>query len=201
MDKANQVSSVPASYRDAMIGALQQLDIEKVNAIASVLFSALKECKQIFVIGNGGSAATASHMMCDFAKTTLGKSHEQIKHRVRAIALSDNAPLITAWGNDVGYDVVFAEQLRNFANKGDVLISISASGNSPNVLKALEAAKELGLTNICLLGFSGGKALSLADHAIVIDSSNYGVIEDMHGILNHMLTTMLRHHVDPNFSG
>lgn len=148
--------------------------------------------RQIFVAGNGGSAGTASHLACDFQKTTLAKSHATVTKRIRAIALSDNVPLLTAWGNDVSYDEVFGQQLLALANPGDVLLVITASGNSPNILNALHAARELGVETIGFLGFQGGKAKALCDLAVVAESENYGVIEDAHSVLMHMITANLK---------
>jgi len=152
------------------------------------------------VVGNGGSAATASHMTADFQKTVLGKEIG-ISRRIKAIALSDNVPVITAWGNDFGYDLIFSEQLRTLAEPGDLLIVITASGNSPNIVAALEAAKQLGVATIGLLGFQGGKSKALCDAPIVVESTNYGIIEDAHSIFMHMMTAAMRDTVQQNSGG
>lgn len=185
-------TQVYQEYITLMNGVLADLDMSDLAAITDTLVKAFHDGKTVYVAGNGGSAATASHMACDFQKTTLAKDHERIAKRFRAIALSDNAPLISAWGNDVHYDEVFAQQLRNLGSEGDALIVITASGNSPNILKALEAAKDLGVTTIGLLGFQGGKSKALCDLSVVAKSDNYGVIEDAHSIIMHMLTAHLR---------
>jgi D-sedoheptulose 7-phosphate isomerase len=189
------MSSIIASskqYFADLNSALTALPEADICGAAELIESAFLAGKQVFIAGNGGSAATASHMACDFAKTTLGKSHERISFRIKAIALSDNVPAITAWGNDVSYDLVFSEQLRNLANEGDLLVVITCSGNSPNILETLKAAKELGLQTLGLLGFAGGKALPLCDKSIVVCSEDYGVIEDAHSILNHLLTAHMK---------
>lgn len=174
---------------------LKSIPKHDIEAVGAAIVSAFEDGRQIFIAGNGGSAASASHMACDFAKTTLGKNHETISKRMRVIALSDNVPLITAWGNDVGYDVVFSEQLRNLANQNDLLIVISASGNSPNILECLNAAKDLKINSIGILGFSGGKAKEMCDLCIVAESTDYGIIEDAHMILNHILTAYFKQFV------
>lgn len=172
--------------------ALEAIPMDHVDAMCAAIEAAYHDGRKIFIVGNGGSAATASHMACDFAKTTLGKSHKSISKRFKAIALSDNVPLITAWGNDVSYDAVFGEQLRNLADPGDLLIVITGSGNSPNVLHCLEVAREMGVKTVGLLGFEGGKALALCDVSVVVKSSNYGIVEDAHSVLNHMVTACLK---------
>ncbi len=190
-----KMEEIAERYLTDLHSAMTKIPKGAIAAVSDSIVEAFEQGKQIFVAGNGGSAASASHMACDFAKTTLGKSHEKISKRMKAIALSDNVPLLTAWGNDVGYEVVFAEQLRNLANAGDLLIVITASGNSPNIIECLNASRELGLKSIGLLGFQGGKARELCDIAIVVESSDYGVIEDGHMILNHMFTEFLKQHV------
>ncbi len=189
--------SVYANYKTELGHHLASLNESALEALAQAILSAFHTGKTVFIAGNGGSAATAIHMACDFCKTTLGKSADLPKKRLRAVALAENQALMTAWGNDVSYDVIFAEQLRNLANPGDLLISISASGNSPNILECLKAAKELGVVSYSLLGFSGGKAKDLSDHSIVVESQDYGVIEDAHSIIMHMVTARLK----PEISG
>jgi D-sedoheptulose 7-phosphate isomerase len=180
------------NYINDLCAALHAIPTDKIDAVRQSLESAFNDGRTVFVAGNGGSAATASHMACDFQKTTLAKEHERIAKRIRCIALSDNMPLITAWGNDVSYNEVFGQQLRNLGNEGDTLLVITASGNSPNILNALEAAHQQGIKTIGFLGFQGGKALPLCDLAIVVQSSDFGVIEDAHSVLMHMVTAALR---------
>ena len=189
MKDLKQFSQEYFSDLNAALVALPQDDIAKAG---EMILEAFQEGRTIFIAGNGGSAATASHMACDFAKTTLGKKHEPITKRMRAIALSDNVPAITAWGNDVSYDVVFSEQLRNLGQAGDLLIVITCSGNSGNILEVLKAGQELGLKSLGLLGFAGGKSLGMCDHSVVVRSEDYGVIEDAHSILMHLLTAYMK---------
>lgn len=182
-------------YRAGFNAVIDAMDAGEIERATQMVIDAFEQGRRVFVAGNGGSAATASHMACDFAKTTLGKAKTLPAKRVRAIALTDNAPLITAWGNDVSYDVVFAEQLRNLADAGDLLIVITASGNSPNILEAVRTAKELGLTTVGLLGFEGGKVKPMVDHAVVVRSSHFGYIEDAHSVINHLITDTLKQSV------
>ena len=139
-------------------------------------------------MGNGGSASTASHMAADLAKNTIGAN----MRRFRIMSLNDNVPLMTALSNDLGYHRVFTEQLMNLIRPGDVLVVISGSGNSPNVLRAVDYARDQCAQVVGLLGFSGGRAAELCDTAVVVDSEDYGVIEDAHLILNHILVEYFR---------
>ena len=179
-------------YQTGFCAVIDGMDADSIEHVATQLRSAFDAGQRIFVAGNGGSAATASHMACDLAKTTLGKAAQLPSKRIKAIALTDNVPLLTAWGNDVSYACVFAEQLRNLAEPGDVLVVISASGNSPNVIEALRAARELGLKTAGLLGFDGGKAAPLCDSTVIVDSAHYGYIEDAHSVIGHLVTDYLK---------
>lgn len=181
-----------ASYVAELMQVLNEGNLPDLTAATARIHKAFESGQKVFIAGNGGSAATASHMACDFQKTTLGKSHDQLPKRIRAIALSDNAPLISAWGNDVSYDLIFAQQLRNLADAGDVLLVITASGNSPNIIEALRSARELGVATIGFLGFRGGKAKPLCDVAVIAESEDFGVIEDAHSVFMHLLTAQLR---------
>jgi D-sedoheptulose 7-phosphate isomerase len=188
----NDIRNHISSYIAGLHSVMEAIQPDTIERVIEMITMAHDEGRQIFVCGNGGSAATASHMACDLGKTTLGKAHQGITKRMRVICLNDNMPLVTAWGNDVGYDVVFAEQLRNLANKGDLLIVVTASGNSPNIIAAVEAAKDLGVRTIGMLGFSGGKVKAMVDHVILAESEDYGFVEDAHLILNHMITAYMK---------
>ena len=174
---------------------LDNLPLEPVGRILELVEEAQAARRQVFVIGNGGSAATASHMMNDLCKGTLGHNPQKEGSadwpRLKVIALTDNVALMTAWANDADYQHVFSEPLRNLANEGDLLIAISASGNSPNIVTAVEAAKAIGMKVIGLTGFGGGKLAQLADVASIAPSSEYGPVEDVHMILDHVLTSYL----------
>jgi D-sedoheptulose 7-phosphate isomerase len=173
-----------AEYFERLIVCIRKVPIAQVQTLGEILFRAYMNDKQVFVIGNGGSAATASHMAADIAKNTLSPN----MRRFRILSLTDNTPLLTALGNDLGYDRVFSEQLVNLIRPGDVLVSISGSGRSPNVLEAMSCARDRAATNVALLGFDGGEALMLADEHVLVPSDDYGVIEDIHMILVHALT-------------
>jgi D-sedoheptulose 7-phosphate isomerase len=179
-------------YIKGFIAVVQSIDPDQIAFIADRLREAFDHGRQIFIAGNGGSAATASHLACDLAKTTLGKGATLPTRRIKAIALTDNMPLVTAWGNDAGYECVFAEQLRNLANPGDILVVITASGNSSNIVRAVHAARELGVHTIGFLGFDGGAVKPLLDDSIIVDSQHYGYIEDAHSVLSHLVTDYLK---------
>ena len=162
--------------------------LDGLRQVVPVLLQARAEGHAVFFFGNGGSAATSSHMSQDLGKLTIRPG----KKRFRSMSLADPLPLILAWANDASYAEVFAEQVRSQGRPGDVAIGISGSGNSPNVLRALEEAKKLGLTTVGLIGTGGGKMRALCDIPIVVPSSNMQHIEDLHHILLHLLTAYLR---------
>jgi D-sedoheptulose 7-phosphate isomerase len=176
------------SYLDRLQGALASLPRDRVDRFAETLLRAYHNDKQVFTIGNGGSSSTASHMAADLAKNTIGPN----MRRFRITSLSDNASIVTALGNDLGYENIFAEQLVNLIRAGDVLVAVSASGNSPNIINAIRYANRQSAHVIGLLGFDGGTAAELADNAIVVPSHDYGVVEDAHLIINHILVEYFR---------
>jgi D-sedoheptulose 7-phosphate isomerase len=171
------------NYIDRLEGALSGLDRDLMTRLGETLLRAYRNDKQVFVIGNGGSSSTASHMAADLAKNTIGPHMKRFK----VATLSENAAIVTALGNDLGYENIFYEQLVNVIRAGDVLIVVSASGNSPNVLKAIRYAQAQSAEVVGLLGFDGGEAAQLADIPIVVGSRDYGVVEDVHLVINHML--------------
>jgi len=178
----------PEGYLLGMRAVVSRLDNAQIGRIADILFAAYRSDKQVFIMGNGGSAATASHFCSDLAKT-LGVNG---KRGMRAIPLTDNIPLMTAWGNDEGFENIFYGQLRNLLNEGDVVIGISGGGMSPNVLKAMGLATERGARTIGLSGFSGGKLACAVEECFVVPSENYQFIEDVHMMLVHLLTSVIR---------
>jgi D-sedoheptulose 7-phosphate isomerase len=147
----------------------------------------------VFVFGNGGSAASASHMMCDLDKGTIAQGESR---RFKVLALTDNVPLITAWANDSRYENIFAEQIKNFAERGDVAFAISGSGNSGNVLLALEAAREFGLITAGLAGYQGGKMKALCDVCAVVPIDNMQMIEDMHHAILHSMFSVIKERIE-----
>jgi len=170
-------------YRRRTIQAIEGVDLGTVSTAIEWMDSARSGDRQIFVCGNGGSASTASHFMCDMIK---GASYGYGK-RFRLMALTDNLATITAYSNDVDYDVVFVEQLKNYAKPGDVFMAISGSGNSPNVVKAMEYAREAGLKTIAMTGRDGGKLGPLAEVNIQVAVPHMGRIEDAHLVACHMI--------------
>lgn len=171
------------AYLERLNVAVEALPRERLAQLGEMLYRAYRNEKQVFTLGNGGSASTASHMAADLAKNTIGAN----MRRFRVLSLNDNAAILTALANDLGYENVFREQLENLVRPGDLLVAISASGRSPNVLKALRYAQRQSAQTACLLGFDGGEAASLCDVAIVVPSDHYGVIEDVHLVINHIL--------------
>jgi D-sedoheptulose 7-phosphate isomerase len=188
MKKAGEFAK---DYIKGLKDVLDRIPLGPVDEIVQAIELARDEQRQIFVIGNGGSAATASHMMNDLCKGTLGHKGDAPWPRLRVIALTDNVSLMTAWANDTDYNHIFSEPLKNLAQRGDLLIAISASGNSPNILAAVEAAKQIGVKVIGLTGFGGGKLAKLADISFVVPSDGYGPVEDVHMILDHIITGYL----------
>ena len=175
-------------YLTGLETAIRDLSRADVRAVVDALLAAWKEDRQIFIIGNGGSATTAAHMMNDLCKLTIVPG----KRRFRAIALTDNVPLLTAWGNDASFEDVFVEPLRNLMRVGDLLIVISTSGESPNVIKAMECAKtEFSGMVIGLTGSSGGRLVFEADLVVKIPSNHIGHQEDGHLIVNHAISNAL----------
>ena len=171
-----------------VLGDLAAVDFRQVEAI---LLRAREEGRTVFIIGNGGSAATASHMANDLNKGAAVAG----QRRFRALALTDNVPLITAWANDTQYEQIFVEQMANFFHPGDVLIAISGSGNSPNIIAALEWARNEGAVTIGLTGGSGGRLLGLVDCCLLVPSNRMEQIEDMHLVLAHAICVSLRNRI------
>jgi len=171
-----------------VLADLAGVDFRQVEAI---LLHAREEGRNVFIIGNGGSAATASHMANDLNKGAAVAG----QRRFRALALTDNVPLITAWANDTRYEQIFVEQMANFIRPGDVLIAISGSGNSPNIIAALEWARGEGAVTIGLTGGSGGRLLGLVDCCLLVPSNRMEQIEDMHLVLAHAICVSVRNRI------
>lgn len=167
---------------------LQTVSLPDLRKVLDILEDAYHHGRRIFILGNGGSAATASHFALDLAKNTIMPGAP----RVKAISLTDHVPLITAWSNDTHYEHIFAEQLANMMEPGDVIIGISASGNSPNVINAVRLAHQNRAATVALLGASGGKLRHLADACILAPGQNIEQEEDAHMILAHVITRHMR---------
>lgn len=175
--------SFASAYREQMIHAAQTVDLGLVDAAISEFAKARDEDRQIFVFGNGGSASTASHFVTDIVKSA---SHASSK-RFRIMALTDSNSTITAYANDLHFEYVFVEQLKNFARPGDLVVAITGSGNSRNVIRALEYSTAHGCRRIALTGRDGGKTGPLADVHINVAEPHMGRIEDCHMIICHMI--------------
>jgi D-sedoheptulose 7-phosphate isomerase len=178
-------------YLESMAQQLRAVPADALDRIAQRLLETAEGGAQILVAGNGGSASTASHLACDLAKTVLGAKPELRTSRFRAVSLADNVALLTAWANDVSYEAVFAEQVKMLGRPGDVLCVISASGSSPNVVEAVQAAHSIGMHTIGFLGFDGGRLRDLLDDCVVVPCNDYGHVESAHLVLGHLLTQWL----------
>jgi D-sedoheptulose 7-phosphate isomerase len=179
--------SIRTYFRD-LTDLVSQLPYNSITRIVSIFLEAFAEQRTVYVFGNGGSAASASHLMCDINK---GASAGEGK-RPRVMALTDNVSLITAWANDFGYERIFSEQLRTFIKPRDVAFAISTSGDSPNVLLALETAREYGAITVGLGGCQGGQMKSLCDVCAIIPSENVQLIEDLHHAMIHSIFVAVR---------
>ena len=171
------------NYLQEQRKALESIRVEEVEAIFDQFQKALRDDRQIFVFGNGGSACNASHFITDLGKSSSDKTYR----RFRCLSLNENLSWITAIGNDYSFEDVFVRQLQNYARPGDLVMALSVSGNSPNMVKAIEWSKENGMHTIALTGGQRGKLAELADHAIVIDSTHYGRVEDCQMHICHMI--------------
>ncbi len=176
-------------YKNKLERALNEFSFDE--GILKILKDSVRNNKKIFVAGNGGSAAIAMHYVCDFSKGANQNWSENFR-RYKAICLSDNIAYMTAISNDSHYPEVFRQQLINLANEGDILILISSSGNSPNVVKALEYAKEKGMITIGITGFNGGKLKRQADYSAHTPCDSYEISEDISQMFGHFLTLYLR---------
>ncbi len=180
--------STVGSYIDNLKDCLKEIQEQDIEEVTRIIFDAYKKGKQIFIIGNGGSASTASHFARDLA---IGSTRED-KPRLKANSLVDNIAVITSLANDIDYTSIFVEQLKGRLDPGDVVIGITASGNSPNVLRAIEYAKSETATCIGLIGFGGGILKDLVDKSIVFSSTDYEPVEDAHLCLAHVICYLLR---------
>lgn len=175
-------------YIKDLKSVVDKIPVERVEEVIQLLHQARMDGKQIFVLGNGGSASTASHMVCDLAKNT----RKQGLPHFRVFGLTDNMAIMTAYANDEGYDTVFANQLDNLVNAGDLVIAISASGNSPNVLKAVELANQKRAITVGFTGMTGGKLIHLAQISIHVPSMRIEQVEDVHLMLEHMICSAIK---------
>jgi len=190
--KTTAIAAAPSlaakDYLLAVQDVLAHLDHEVVDRMIDVIWRGYEEGRTLFVFGNGGSAALASHFACDIGKGTVAGRAKRLK----TIALTDNVALITAWANDKAYEEIFSEQLESLAEKGDIALAISGSGNSPNVIRGLEAGRRLGVQTLVLTGFAGGRAKTLADLCLIVPSDSMQHIEDAHLCATHAIFLAIR---------
>lgn len=184
----NYLPDISAYLRTEM-EILSRLDQNAINALMNLMEDTRKSGHRIFLCGNGGSAATASHFVCDFMKGV--SLNQSVKYDLEC--LNDNTPLLSAVSNDIGYEEVFVMPLRAKLHPGDLVIGISGSGNSENVVRAIAYAKEHGARTAVLVGYSGGKLLSIADQAVHVPIDNMQIVEDVHMILDHLMMYILSH--------
>jgi D-sedoheptulose 7-phosphate isomerase len=185
---SQKVAETIKKYISEVSATLERLPIENIAQVVELLEEARLKAKRVFIFGNGGSAATASHFAADLSKGAISEG----KARMKAFALTDNVPLLTAWANDTVYENIFAEQLENLIEPGDIAIGISGSGNSPNVLNGVKVAKAKGATTIGFIGFDGGKLKNMVDICVIVPSHSVEQIEDIHLLLCHLITNCLR---------
>ncbi|MEJ0031490.1 MAG: SIS domain-containing protein [Bacteroidota bacterium] len=170
-------------YIDGQVSALRSIPASQVADLVALFRDALDKDRQIFVCGNGGSAANASHFVTDLGKGSSDKTYR----RFRCMSLNDNVSWLTALGNDYDYSEIFSRQLMNLAKAGDLLMVMSVSGSSPNLVKAVDWAKGNGCTSIALVGGKKGRLAEIADHVVVIDDTHYGRVEDAHMGICHII--------------
>lgn len=183
MDNGNEVLHAQ-QYFDELQRVVAGLPHDSINQIAETLLRAYESEQSLYLFGNGGSASLASHFACDLGK---GTAYCNGGKRFRVLALTDNLPTLTAWANDSGYEEIFSEQLKNFVQPHDVAFAISASGNSKNVLNALQVGREAGARTVGISGFDGGKMKLMCDICVVVPSNNMQIIEDLHLAMAHSI--------------
>jgi D-sedoheptulose 7-phosphate isomerase len=181
-------SASAVAYLADLTHVLRCVPAEPLGRAIDVLLEAREHGRRVYVFGNGGSAATASHFVCDLVKGAQVPGFRPL----RAFSLTDSTPLMTAISNDIAYGQTFARMLETHIEPDDIALGISASGNSPNLVEGLRTAARLGARTIALLGFDGGAALSIAEIAIHIPCSDYGLVEDTHAALGHAITQSVR---------
>jgi D-sedoheptulose 7-phosphate isomerase len=174
-----------SDYLTRVCDEIKRLDPAQIEKVSELIEGAYDEGRFVFICGNGGSGANASHLCEDLAKCTLRDF--ECQKRLKVLSLTDNTAGIMAWANDEGYDRIFLEQLKNLASPGDLLLTISGSGNSPNILKAVSWANEHGLTTVGITGFSGGKLQKLAHYNLHAAIDDMGICESLHQVVFHWI--------------
>lgn len=190
--KQSSAKKYISNYIDELIRCLNSLNKDKILDVIEILINAYRKNKKVFILGNGGSASTATHMACDLSKGTLQRIYDNREKRMKVISLTDNVSLMTAFANDLSFEDIFIQQLRNLVEPEDVVIALSGGGNSPNVIKAIEYAKSCGAKTVGFLGSkTGGKLGKLVDCAVIADSNFYGPNEDIQLVLDHIITAWI----------
>jgi len=188
-DKSDiEIEDFLGSYASEIQKGFECIDPKELEKIANVIDECIKGKHTIYTCGNGGSSAISEHFVCDFLKMTA--TYTDIQPIIHS--LTSNTPTITAIANDISYAETFSFQLKKYANEKDILICISSSGNSPNIIRSIEASKEIGMKSIGFVGFDGGAAKKISDYCIHINNGNYGIVEDVHHSLMHILAQYIR---------
>lgn len=186
--KSTDLNHFLSGYINEIQKGFESIDLVNFEKIINVLETAIKRKSTIYTCGNGGSSSIAEHFACDFLKgVSTDTSIQPLIH-----SLSSNTPTITAVANDISYDDIFSFQLEKYGKDGDILICVSSSGNSPNIIRALSMAKSKSIKSIAFVGFAGGEAKNISDNCIHIPNKNYGIVEDIHHSLMHMLAQYIR---------
>jgi D-sedoheptulose 7-phosphate isomerase len=183
MDDTSRISA----YFDRLKRTLDHVSVKDISGLCAVLMDAYEKDKTVFIMGNGGSGTTASHLACDYNKGVCAKGRKKF----RVVSLTDNMPVILAIANDLSYDKIFVEQLKNHLRPGDVVIGISGSGNSPNVIEAIAYANDAGCTTIGLCGYDGGRLRKLCSHAVHVNVNDMQIAEDIHLVIGHVIMQVM----------
>jgi D-sedoheptulose 7-phosphate isomerase len=181
------VSSYLSEYGRQLLEGISKVDAEALDDVKNLLDTAAKEGKRIYVAGNGGSASISDHFCCDFLKGAHAEGHPPF----RIHSLASTGPVLTAVANDYSYEECFSKQLERFGEPGDVVLLVSSSGNSPNIVKAIEVAKSKRMTVVGLCGFEGGKLNKMSDISLFVPVNNYGIVEDAHQMIMHALSQFI----------
>lgn len=186
--QTNRIDAYWSVYADQLAAAAKGVDPAALQAAADLITETFKADGWVYACGNGGSAAIANHLHCDFSKGVSTNT----PYRPRIISLSANIETITAIGNDISYADIFADQLKQAGRAGDLLVTVSSSGDSENIVRAIETAKAQGMRTVALTGFAGGRSRRMADVSIHVPADNYGVVEDLHQSMMHVLAQFIR---------
>jgi D-sedoheptulose 7-phosphate isomerase len=186
--QTKRIDSYWSVYADQLAAAAKGVDPAALQAAADLITETIKADGWVYACGNGGSAAIANHLHCDFTKGVATDT----PYRPRIISLSANIETITAIGNDISYADIFAYQLKQAGRAGDLLVTVSSSGDSENIVRAIETAKAQGMRTVALTGFAGGRSRTMADVSIHVPAGNYGVVEDLHQSMMHVLAQFIR---------